>query len=371
MRHDETMNADNDAHSARHLGRRGVVIGLSLAGGALVAVGIAIAITVWIAGEPASDHTQTPTESRTPSVTPNPAPTTSLAPATVLDGDCSRLLSDPSAVGLPGPLVMTDRKSAFSMSSDTESSIALLGGLVCSDTTTDGERLTVSVFPGSTVSTALRNRWSAGSCSISRLCEAGVAVGDFWIAVTKYAPNAQSGNFESYETEVSQLSRAIAEQAGSVLASTYSRPVASESDWWKMGACPDLTPLVERAVGGSLVPEFPGDAVPEGIAWEVTVEAGLQDWCPWSGLVSDRPVIVEAFVMPGVGAPTADNLVEGWELAVPGADQAWTRPDFNGHLIVVAVVGSNRLLVRTHTSDEGAASALVASLIAQMEAPQP
>lgn len=335
----------------------------------LTAVSFSLLAAVLLAAcAPQPAPTTTPSVEVTPSA--SPASTPADVPAVAFGGDCDR--------ALPADVVERELGGAATLSPPTRSivsaspeSAALLGGLLCSWQRSDGSGgyLGVSVFPAVEVDGEVADRWASTRCGFTLACEMGRTVGSLWIGVgVSREGDAYSDpgveELASLESRAQRVIDVVGANAGAARATAAVR----EAGWWSLPPCSDVADAVSNAAGTALEAGFPGDSIPEGIAWEVLVAAGLQDWCSWYSQKEGSHVIVELYPQPGVGRPADTSVaVSGMQpTTVAGTDASWFIEDPRqvGDFVLVTVAGANRLTVRfAGASSAEAVRALAGSVV--------
>jgi hypothetical protein len=316
----------------------------------------------------------TPTSTPTPTAEPTPTPTQDPDPTALVpfDGDCSQLLDAEQVREIVGADVAPRVPSVFSIYGDGPAYARVLGALHCSWIADDWQSgIEITVYPSVSVPESVRDTYVEAECHISGFCEVGRTVGDFWVGV---------GIQLSGERRWTEEGRAQAQATAlnviggleTALQTTTGRRAAPDPDWWRLEGCERFTSAVDSHVPGTLVDTIPIDSVPEGPLFEVAVAAGVVRYCPWSG--GDDPALLEVFAQSGIGIPSPGQIDDRAVMTeIPGADAAWYLLSDNGakDVLVVAVVGDNRLLVRYGVSEQAqhrldAALAITRDLLAEL-----
>jgi hypothetical protein len=295
-----------------------------------------------------------------------------VTPAVVLDGDCDRLL-DPAAVAeifgpdaSGGPITTP----LFSHEGDLVAGSRTLGGFMCVWGTPDRSRQVYAyTFPAGSVAPSVQEKYRGLTCGLSEYCRASRMVGDVWVSLA-VLPGADQGD-EEVSSQAQSLADLVFDRMTPNLVGARGVAEPRQQSWWTLGDCASLEPIVDSAVGMPLESGFPGDAVPDGAAWDTIVAAGLARWCPWYSFGEGTSALVEVLVQSGIGYP--DTVEDATEIAVAGADVAWYRAaDYQeGDYTVLAMTGPNRILVRYSARggadvDESTVAALTAQLIAAL-----
>ena len=184
-------------------------------------------------------------------------------------------------------------------------------------------------------------------------------VGDPWREMTDEETARQA-------QRVQRIIDTVAAKSAGVSAVATPRGAA----WWSLPECSSLHETVNAAVGVALESGFPGDSIPHGMDWETLVDAGLVNWCSWYSTADSSATIVEVYVQPGAGAPSAKTLadteVRTWNVA--GADAAWMQvePNHPESTRLVAVVGPNRLTLHMRSPDPARVADVAAALLARL-----
>ncbi|MFS0733457.1 hypothetical protein ABC304_15850 [Microbacterium sp. 1P10UB] len=357
-----------------------VVLILALAGGAVGLGGLLgtaqpqPATTATATASPSPTPTATPTPSSSPTPSPTPTEPPPPVPVVAFDGDCSRVLTDEEASQAAGvPVSLLGDIGPLSLYPESAASARLLGGMSCSwrsDDTGIGGFVSVTVLDARAVPADITDAYSTTDCSsLSGVCETVRVVGDAWIGAT--VPRTVSNLGSPTEEELQSIDDDLAfviDAVSSRLPETSAVAVPRQAAWWQLSPCEAQRAAVDRAAGGSMEAQFPGDFVPEGLSWDAMVAAGVIQWCPWY-LYTDSGggPLFEIYAQPGVSSPDVDYLERNGltPVEIQGADSAWigyseTYPD-NGML--VAVSGDNRLTVKFSVISEDVLRGMVAELL--------
>lgn len=288
-----------------------VLVGV-ITGGALTAAGLfGSGPDVGPVASPSATVTST-----TPVATPSALPTApSATPDIPFGDDCDALLSDATwqaiTGGAPAPV---SSPSLLSVMPDREASAALVGGLDCAWKVDPGGAAVaaLALFPLDTVSATSIDETSQFGCDAYGMCGRAEIQGDMWVVATVYRRDADPYS-EPSSGEAATLGAAVdamlADIATHADADRLGRAAASREGWWTIPDCAAFQDSVTVAAGmADPQPGYPTDNFPDGAVWDVLVGSGVDQWCPWYSYQDDGARLVEIYIQPGVGSPSADLL---------------------------------------------------------------
>lgn len=370
-------------HRIRPIGkhRKGMLVGASaLAAVAIIAIGSISAATLFGIRMPEPVSTPTPTASSSPTSIPSPSPTpTASEPATraavvPFDGDCSATL-DPAVIErVVGTAAYEPVDRPFVLFSSGRAEI--IGGLACSwATSTDGNGrvIEISIFPASVVTPEVSEAWSELRAEgMGYYYEKQRRVGDLMIGAT-VTPIDLAG-IEPTEAELTAMDGRVDELIDEVSRRAQNERAEApvhDGSWWALRTCADLADAVQAQLSMQLIAGFPGDSIPAGMVWETMVGAKAEDWCSWYAVGEERSVVVEFYLQPGAGMPTAAQIASSGATPaqVAGADGSWISresPQSDSYQLL-AVSGPNRLSMRFVRAESAAeVEAMAAALLTRL-----
>jgi hypothetical protein len=271
---------------------------------------VAVALAVTMSGcvpEPAPTTTATATATSTPTPTPTPTPTgepvaPGAQPPAVFGGECAAALASTDIDDVVGA-------DMTPYATDTDASIANVGGLNCMWTGTDAA-LTVSILPRAGIGDA---QLPAGAvrqffqdCDPTLSCSWQWNEGDLWIA----------GTFQFVAGMTQAKVTAWGQDLGDAIAANHAAQpgapwVRDKADWWQVRECSAVASAVAKELGGTVkgaAATYPDPPAP-GVA--MADIASNRTWCE--------------LTVPGTSTPLTLNLFAGeaWYVREGEGDKAF------------------------------------------------
>jgi hypothetical protein len=283
------------------------------------------------------------------SPSPSPTPASAIVP---FGGDCSAVASAAEVGRIVGAAMTAGSGVGIAdIAPDQDASFALVGGLQCAWSGSEGRYAALELAPADQVPAEVVAARTGLACIDTVSCERAEVMGSTWVGATTARRDSGEGPLGEAERArigaiLDGLLAHVREARPDLLVARAATPSA---DRWTMPSCDALQEVVRRSSGMSTaVPGYPTDVVPSGAAWEIAVAQGVQQWCPWYSS-SGGVAAVELDIQPGLGAPARGELTaaSARPVEVEGADAAYAlvvEPRGSGARVIV-VSGANRLSV--------------------------